>query len=43
MQRVLHIAADRDISVVDAFRVGGRFSLDRKRPIQVKLQSVGDR
>jgi hypothetical protein len=39
VQRILHIAADRDISIVDAFRIGGRFSPDRKRPILVKLQS----
>jgi hypothetical protein len=43
VQRVLHIAADRDISIVDAFRIGGRFSAGRKRPILVKLQSVWDR
>jgi hypothetical protein len=43
VQRVLHIAADRDIPIVDAFRIGGRFSAGRKRPILVKLQSVWDR
>jgi hypothetical protein len=43
VQRALRVAAGRDVQIVDAFRVGGRYSPDRKRPIFVKLQSVWDR
>ena len=43
VQRALRVAAGRDVQIVDAFRVGGRYSSERKRPILVKLQSVWDR
>jgi hypothetical protein len=43
VQRVLHTAATRDVQITDAFRVGGRYSSTRKRPILVCLQPVWDR
>jgi len=41
VMRSLHIAAGREVTVSDAFRIG-RFMEGRKRPILVKLHSVWD-
>lgn len=43
VQRVLHTAANRDVQICDAFRVGGRYTPNRNRPILVRLQTVWDR
>jgi len=40
---VLNAAAGREVHILDAFRIGGRYSADRTRPVLVKLQSAWDR
>ena len=40
---VLQVAAGRDVQILDAFRLGGRFTAGKTRPILVKLQSAWDR
>lgn len=43
VQRVLYTAANRDVQICDAFRVGGRYTPNRNRPILVRFQTVWDR
>jgi hypothetical protein len=40
---VIRTADGRDVQIIDAFRVGGRFDSSKTRPILIKLQSVWDR
>lgn len=43
VRRALAVAAGREVQIADAFRIGGRYSEGRKRPVLVKLQSAWDR
>ena len=43
LANVLHIAADQDVDVVDAFRIGGRYLGGTTGPYLVKLHSAWTR
>ena len=40
---MLTCAASRDVEIADAFRIGGKFSSDKTRPILVRLRSAWDK
>ena len=43
IEKVLTCAASRDVEISDAFRIGGKFSSDKTRPILVRLRSAWDK
>ena len=42
-EKVLTCAASRDVEISDAFRIGGKFSSDKTRPILIRLRSAWDK